>query len=343
MLLAQTKQNWFPVALSRDVQNESVSRKLQSVPILLVRDEKGRVHAYEDACPHRGFPLSRVKIKEKSIQCGYHGYQFNLEGECTNIPALKENSCRIKKSMGLREFGLTEKLGMIFVRLDPPADSSGEPFVPQLIDDSSVVCFDFGIIHCNYLNLIDNFMDSVHPAFVHPFLLSGKKKNAVTITVENKLDCVEATYRPDGKVAKPGVFGLLLSGDEQKNPVHIERFFLPCVHQIEHETSNSLYVATQYCVPVDENHTRIFFHLQIRSPFPKWLIAPIVKVAVYFLVKQDQTVLEILEKNLEKLPYFKPKSTVLDAIGLRVKQLMEAPAINTAALERAAIEIKAEL
>jgi phenylpropionate dioxygenase-like ring-hydroxylating dioxygenase large terminal subunit len=45
-----------------------------------------------DVCPHRNAPLSQGRIDPvtKCIECPYHGWQFDHDGECTKIPQLDD-------------------------------------------------------------------------------------------------------------------------------------------------------------------------------------------------------------------------------------------------------------
>jgi nitrite reductase/ring-hydroxylating ferredoxin subunit len=64
--------------------------------IFLVR-KHGRVHAYENRCPHRGIPLEWVQDQflDQSgslIQCATHGALFLIEsGECVAGPCAGES------------------------------------------------------------------------------------------------------------------------------------------------------------------------------------------------------------------------------------------------------------
>ena len=46
--------------------------------IALVRDGD-RVRALDDACPHRGGPLSEGEVVDGAVECPVHGWAFELE------------------------------------------------------------------------------------------------------------------------------------------------------------------------------------------------------------------------------------------------------------------------
>ncbi|HWP57666.1 MAG TPA: Rieske (2Fe-2S) protein [Candidatus Acidoferrales bacterium] len=55
-------------------------------PVLWARVD-GRVYALGNRCPHRGFPLSRGKLRGYTLTCAYHGGQFDIRtGACLKHP-----------------------------------------------------------------------------------------------------------------------------------------------------------------------------------------------------------------------------------------------------------------
>jgi len=63
-------------------------RRLLDEPVVMFRDSGGRAHALHDRCPHRFSPLSRGQLiaENGTVQCGYHGLQFDGSGRCTLNP-----------------------------------------------------------------------------------------------------------------------------------------------------------------------------------------------------------------------------------------------------------------
>src|ERR1700747_3546006 len=51
--------------------------------------DRVRSFALQDACPHRGMPLSCGHLDATQIECSYHGWRFDaLSGQCQLIPSL---------------------------------------------------------------------------------------------------------------------------------------------------------------------------------------------------------------------------------------------------------------
>jgi nitrite reductase/ring-hydroxylating ferredoxin subunit len=54
---------------------------------LAVYNINGEFYATENSCPHRGAPLSDGVLCGHIIECGLHGWQFDVRsGECLTVP-----------------------------------------------------------------------------------------------------------------------------------------------------------------------------------------------------------------------------------------------------------------
>jgi nitrite reductase/ring-hydroxylating ferredoxin subunit len=51
-------------------------------PILVVYD-RGRIFAFDNRCPHMGFPLERGSVEDGILTCHWHHARFDLESGCT--------------------------------------------------------------------------------------------------------------------------------------------------------------------------------------------------------------------------------------------------------------------
>jgi 3-phenylpropionate/trans-cinnamate dioxygenase ferredoxin component len=63
---------------------------LDSVPVAVVRDEEGHVHAVGDTCTHAEVSLSEGEVEDCTVECWLHGSRFDLRtGEPTALPAIR--------------------------------------------------------------------------------------------------------------------------------------------------------------------------------------------------------------------------------------------------------------
>ncbi|HWD63109.1 MAG TPA: non-heme iron oxygenase ferredoxin subunit [Humibacter sp.] len=70
------------------VANEPRRVVVGGVPIALVRDSAGDIHAIGDTCTHGDISLSEGFVEGEAIECWAHGSQFSLAtGKPLNLPA----------------------------------------------------------------------------------------------------------------------------------------------------------------------------------------------------------------------------------------------------------------
>ena len=65
-----------------------VSRDIDGTPVALVQCEDGTIHAIHDVCSHEEYPLSDGEVVGCTIECTWHGSEFDVRtGEALNLPA----------------------------------------------------------------------------------------------------------------------------------------------------------------------------------------------------------------------------------------------------------------
>ncbi|WP_348787850.1 non-heme iron oxygenase ferredoxin subunit [Leifsonia sp. NPDC080035] len=70
------------------VENQASRVVVDGVPIALVKDSAGDIHAIGDTCTHGEISLSEGFVEGESLECWAHGSQFSLvTGKPLNLPA----------------------------------------------------------------------------------------------------------------------------------------------------------------------------------------------------------------------------------------------------------------
>ncbi len=74
--------------LSDLVQDQATRVVLDGVPMAVVLDNQGTVHAIGDTCTHGDISLSEGFVEGDTLECWAHGSAFSLcTGEPLNLPA----------------------------------------------------------------------------------------------------------------------------------------------------------------------------------------------------------------------------------------------------------------
>jgi phenylpropionate dioxygenase-like ring-hydroxylating dioxygenase large terminal subunit len=131
---------------------------------VLARNQAGDVFALEDRCAHRQVPLSLGLVQGDGIRCGYHGWTYGKDGNCTDVPYL--GKCHLPN--GVRSYRCREAEGLIFVFPGDAGRADDVPF-PSLgaVADPAYKTRRFGqTIGCHYTFMHENLMDMNHQ-FLH--------------------------------------------------------------------------------------------------------------------------------------------------------------------------------
>ena len=77
---------WYAAAWGHEVEGTPLARTVLNRPLVLYRDRSNRAVVLDDRCCHRGLPLSRGRVIDDGIECGYHGLVFDRSGRCVRVP-----------------------------------------------------------------------------------------------------------------------------------------------------------------------------------------------------------------------------------------------------------------
>jgi len=177
------KNAWYVAAWSKDISEQPVSRRYLNQSVMLFRKENGGIAALADVCPHRYAPLSAgLKCSGDIIQCGYHGLQFNSDGECVHNP---HGDHKIPKAAKVRKYPVVELHSLIWIWMGDPkrADPTLIPNLSFLADSGRATLVGEMRMNAHYQLLIDNIMDLSHGPYVHASFIQDapftKGKNTI--------------------------------------------------------------------------------------------------------------------------------------------------------------------
>ena len=161
---------WYACAYDVELKNELLARTVCNQKLVMYRKLDGAVAILEDACWHRLLPLSKGRLKQGVVECGYHGLTFDRTGRCIRAPT----QGRVPENARVRTFPVAERMGMIWAWMgDPALADPAEIFdLPQYHDPNWGVAHGDALhIGCGYLLLSDNLCDPTHVNYVHPTTL----------------------------------------------------------------------------------------------------------------------------------------------------------------------------
>lgn len=146
-------------------------------PVLIVRQEDGKLRAFYNVCRHRGGPIATENCNAKVLQCKYHGWTYLLDGSLRGTPRFNRVDLFDKKDFGLFPLFLDEWEGLLFVSLieqkHPVSyyfNGISERISPEKLSTKQFarrISYD---VKCNWKAYVDNYLEGYHVPYVHPEL-----------------------------------------------------------------------------------------------------------------------------------------------------------------------------
>jgi carnitine monooxygenase subunit len=104
--------------------------EVAGVPVLIARAEDGGIGAFVNMCSHRGnFVELRDSGTAKSFRCGYHAWNYGLNGDLLNIFDEKNFGGIDKSCHGLTRLPAVERAGLVWVTLNPRSNVDIDVFL----------------------------------------------------------------------------------------------------------------------------------------------------------------------------------------------------------------------
>ncbi|MFK7901499.1 MAG: Rieske 2Fe-2S domain-containing protein [Nitratireductor sp.] len=160
------KNAWYVAAWGHEVTQALSQIIVLNEKICIYRTSKNEIVALEDACPHRKLPLSKGRIKDDNLECGYHGLTFDCAGQCVWAPG----AGRIPSNAQVRSYPVHEKYGLIWIWMGNAAIADIDEIFDIPNFDNPAWGKNSGKameLDCNYLYMCDNLLDPTHVAWVH--------------------------------------------------------------------------------------------------------------------------------------------------------------------------------
>jgi nitrite reductase/ring-hydroxylating ferredoxin subunit len=168
---------WQPVGLVHDATTTPRKVRVLAEDLVLFRDGQGRAGLVHPRCCHRGASLYYGRGEEGGIRCCYHGWLFDVEGRCVDMPMEPDNGAKVRRNIRQPWYPVEERYGLIFAYLGPPAK---KPLLPRFAllenlnegeelasDDSNLGSGGYGIAPCNWLQHFENVADPFHVPVLH--------------------------------------------------------------------------------------------------------------------------------------------------------------------------------
>ena len=169
------RRYWLPALLAEELPENDcppVRVQLLSERLIAFRDTAGRYGMMDEFCAHRRVSLWFGRNEEHGLRCPYHGWKYDVTGQCVEVPSEPAESGFCEK-IKLNAYPLV-KIGDVLwtymgpAELTPPMPEWEFALVPPERSFTSK-----RLQECNWLQALEGGIDSSHVSWLHGASLSN--------------------------------------------------------------------------------------------------------------------------------------------------------------------------
>ena len=251
--------HWHPVALSEEVAKPDcapIRLKVMGEDLLLFRDSKGNTGLIEPFCAHRGADLFFGRNEECGIRCIYHGWKYDIHGNCIDMPNVPKDAAYHGK-IKIKAYPTQEFADMVWAYMGPP---DIQPFeVPQLeagLVPPSHRYVTKRLVECNWTHSMEGALDTAHFSFLHMPAPAFRKDDSSNIAAdESRIRWLRNDPAPRFKIIDHEV-GFLIGGARNADPGdhywRLTQYMLPTHSITPSAMPNETYYGYSW-VPIDDH------------------------------------------------------------------------------------------
>lgn len=256
---------WLPALASGELKadGDPVRLLLLGEKLIAFRDSSGRVGVMDHRCPHRCASLFFGRNEQGGVRCVYHGWKFDVEGNCVDMPNVG-NGEAIRGKVKARAYRAAERAGVVWVYMGP------DPVPPLPLLEAALVPEGEASVRfvqraCNWLQALEGDIDTSHFGFLHagharPEDFQGDHPMRHTVT--NRAPDYHVTDTPWGTS-----YGAYREDADGRMSWRVANFLFPFWTQAPNSDFFTN-VGVRAWVPMDDEHTMVLMLGWKKSPGP---------------------------------------------------------------------------
>ncbi len=163
------RRYWLPALLSEELPEPDcapIRLKLLGEELVAFRTTSGRPAVLDTWCPHRNANLFWGRNEDEGLRCVYHGWKFNADGACVDMPNEPPRS-RFAEKIKQPAYPAVDRGGFIWVYMGPEAEPPDLPHFEWLDVPAAQRHTHKRLQDCNWLQNLEGEVDSSHAPFLH--------------------------------------------------------------------------------------------------------------------------------------------------------------------------------
>lgn len=160
------RRHWLVVGTAGELRDIPQAVKVLGEELVLFRDDRGRIGLLGLSCPHRGASLEYGDIENGGLRCPYHGWLFDVGGQCLAMPAEPSERGFFQKVRHLA-YPVQEQGGLLFAYLGADSPPPLPRYLPLTSGEGQRSIEATRVYDYNWFNFIENGADPAHFSILH--------------------------------------------------------------------------------------------------------------------------------------------------------------------------------
>jgi len=162
------RQYWIPAVMSSELQRDGAPLRLMLLgeKLIAFRDSSGRVGVMDHRCPHRCASLFLGRNEENGIRCVYHGWKYDAEGNCVDMPNAPPHQ-DFKDKVKAKAYKVEERNGLVWVYMGARKETPPLPAIEAALMPEGELQINLVQRECNWLQALEGDIDTSHFGFLH--------------------------------------------------------------------------------------------------------------------------------------------------------------------------------
>ena len=247
---------WTPVLLASELSGPDcppVRVRVMGERLIAFRDSEGRIGLLDEFCPHRRASLYWGRNEECGLRCVYHGWKFDAEGTCVDMPN-ERTETRFAHRVRTRAYPAREWGSLIWAYLGPAETMPDLPQYEWALVPESHRFVTKRLQESNYLQAVEGGIDSSHVSFLHSTL---RTETHVSSTLGLRSEYMWRDRAPKFTVRRTE-YGLLIGArrdaEEDSYYWRLTQFLLPTATMIPGSLDGLVPLNGHVWVAIDDYH-----------------------------------------------------------------------------------------
>jgi phenylpropionate dioxygenase-like ring-hydroxylating dioxygenase large terminal subunit len=219
--------------------------------LVAFRSPSGELGVMDHRCPHRNASLFYGRNEEGGLRCVYHGWKFDPQGRCVDVPNIVDGDA-FKAKVRTTDYKACERHGIVWVYLGRADTVPPVPRIEVMEAEEGDLEIEFAMRECNWLQALEGDIDTSHLGFLHVGNVQPDD-----LLPDDPMRYVVANRAPELEVAD-APWGTTYCATKRRPDggryLRYANFMFPCWTQApQGQFENNLF--SRAWVPMDDTHT----------------------------------------------------------------------------------------